>query len=135
MPVTYMTRQQKAVLSCMEEFHGGISANEVAHLLHNRGEAVGLTTVYRQLEKLAQQGLVHKIVTDEGARYQFCNCRSRERDCFLLKCERCGCIEHADCAHLGELYSHLSQEHHFRVNTRKTLFYGLCSRCGGEADA
>lgn len=135
MSVTYMTRQQKAVLSCIESFHGGVSAAEVAHLLHARGESVGLTTVYRQLEKLHEQGLVHKIVTDDGARYQFCDCHQRGRDCFLIKCEQCGCVEHVDCAHLGELYGHLAQEHHFRINPRRTLFYGLCQSCIREADA
>ena len=135
MSVTYMTRQQKAVLSCIESFRGGASAGELAELLHARGESVGLTTVYRQLEKLEQQGLVHKIVTDEGARYRFCDCHRRGRDCFLIKCEQCGCVEHVDCAHLSELYSHLAREHHFHINPHRTLFYGLCQTCTQEADA
>ena len=135
MSVTYMTRQQKAVLSCIESFRGGASAGELAELLHARGESVGLTTVYRQLEKLEQQGLVHKIVTDEGARYQFCDCHRRGRDCFLIKCEQCGCVEHVDCANLSELYSHLAREHHFHINPHRTLFYGLCQTCTQEADA
>ena len=37
MSVTYMTRQQKAVLSCIESFRGGASAGELAELLHQRG--------------------------------------------------------------------------------------------------
>ena len=135
MSVSYMTRQQKAVLSCIESVHGGASAAELAELLHARGDSVGLTTVYRQLEKLHEQGLVHKIVTDDGTRYQFCDCRHHGNDCFLIKCEQCGCVEHVDCAHLGELYSHLAQEHHFRINPRRTLFYGLCQNCAQEAEA
>ena len=58
MSVTYMTRQQKAVLACIESFHGGASATELAELLHAQGQSIGLTTVYRQLEKLQEQGLV-----------------------------------------------------------------------------
>ena len=135
MAVTYMTRQQQAVLSGIENFHSGASAAELTELLHAQGQAVGLTTVYRQLEKLQERGLVHKIVTDEGARYQYCDCHQQGRDCFLIKCEQCGCVEHADCAHLGELYGHLAQEHHFRINPRRTLFYGLCQTCAQEADA
>ena len=135
MSVSYMTRQQKAVLSCIESVHGGASAAELAELLHARGDSVGLTTVYRQLEKLHEQGLVHKIVTDDGTRYQFCDCRRHGLDCFLIKCEQCGCVEHVDCAHLGELYGHLAEEHHFRINPRRTLFYGLCQACAQEADA
>ena len=89
-----------------------------------------MTTVYRQLERLAQQGLVHKAVTDQGAYYQYCG--HDEGSCFLLKCEKCGCIRHLDCSHLGELYQHLEREHHFRIDPRRTLFYGLCESCGRE---
>ena len=132
--MTYMTRQQQAVLTCIEQFHGGTGAAELTERLHAQGQSIGLTTVYRQLEKLEQQGLVHKIVTDEGARYQFCTCR-HGKDCFLIKCERCGRVEHAECEHLGELYGHLSQEHRFHINPRRTLFYGLCQDCAGEAES
>ena len=135
MSVTYMTRQQKAVLQCIEGFHSGASATELTEQLHAQGEPIGLTTVYRQLEKLQEQGLVHKIVTDEGARWQFCHCHQQGRDCFLIKCEQCGCVEHAECDHLAELYGHLAQEHHFRINPHRTLFYGLCRTCAREAEA
>lgn len=129
MSVTYMTRQQRAVLRCMETAqHGCATAAELAEQLHQQGQPVGLTTVYRQLEKLAAQGLVHKIVTDEGAYYQYCNCQEH-RDCFLLKCECCGSISHLDCTHLGHLYSHLLTDHGFAINPRRTLFYGLCRNC------
>ena len=95
---------------------------------------MGLTTVYRQLERLAQQGLVHKVVTDQGAYYQYCTSHD-ESSCFLLKCEKCGAIRHLDCSHLGELYRHLEQEHHFRIDPRRTLFYGLCEACSkGETE-
>lgn len=132
MSVTYMTRQQREVLRCIESCAEGAGAVELAELLHRQGSQVGLSTVYRQLERLEQQGLVHKIVTDDGARYQYCDSRHAGRDCFLLKCERCGRMEHLDCSHLGELYAHLLSKHHFVINPRRTLFYGLCEKCSGE---
>ena len=125
--MTYMTRQQKAVLDGIASRPGGCAtAAELTELLHAQGESVGMTTVYRQLERLAQQGLVHKIITDEGAHYQYCHAHG---DCFLLKCEKCGTIRHMDCSHLGELYGHILAEHHFAINPRRTLFYGLCETC------
>ena len=133
MAVTYMTRQQRAVLDCIAGFPGGsCTAAELTEKLHESGQAVGLTTVYRQLDRLSQQGQVHKIVTDEGAHYQYC---SAHGDCFLLKCEKCGAVAHMDCSHLRELYSHILQEHHFAINPRRTLFYGLCEKCSQEAQA
>lgn len=133
MPVTYITRQQRAVLDCISQCSDGCAtATELSEQLHRQGQSVGLSTVYRQLERLEKQGLVHKIVTAEGAYYQYCNAHAHGNDCFLLKCERCGSIRHLDCSHLGELYAHLLQEHHFAINPRRTLFYGLCERCSQE---
>ena len=54
MSVTYMTRQQRAVLSCMEGFHGGVSAAEVARLLHAKGEAAVVTHLVGEAPDVAQ---------------------------------------------------------------------------------
>lgn len=132
MSTTYMTRQQQAVLSCIKASpEGCATAAELTEQLHAVGQTIGLTTVYRQLERLSEQGLVHKVVTDHGAYYQYCSAHD-EGSCFLLKCQRCGAIRHLDCSHLGELYRHLEQEHHFRIDPRRTLFYGLCEACSRE---
>lgn len=97
-------------------------------MLRQEGQTVGLSTVYRQLEKLVAQGKVHKLLTEEGACYQYCD-KTVHRDCFLLQCEGCGAIFHMDCSHLGELYGHLLESHGFAINPRRTMFYGLCGKC------
>lgn len=126
---TYTTKQQKAVLSCLAAFGTrAVSANEIARTLSESGESVGLATLYRQLEKLERSGNIHKISTDEGAYYQYCPSHEG-RECFLIKCERCGHITHVDCERLSPLYGHLEAEHHFAINPRKTMFYGLCAAC------
>ena len=90
---------------------------------------MGLATVYRQLDKLTQQGLVHKVTTEEGALYQYCPQAGHPHDCFLLRCEGCGRMVHLDCRHLEEVCRHLSSEHHFRIDPRRTVLTGLCDHC------
>ena len=127
--MAYMTRQQQAVLKCIESCPGGrATAMDLMQMLRQEGQTVGLSTVYRQLEKLVAQGKVHKLLTEEGACYQYCD-KTVHRDCFLLKCEGCGAIFHMDCSHLGELYGHLLESHGFAINPRRTMFYGLCGKC------
>lgn len=126
---TYTTKQQQAVLACLSDCADRpVSATELADMLRAQGAHVGITTVYRQLEKLEKLGSIHKLITDEGAYYQYC-AHGDPTDCFLLKCERCGKIVHVDCERLAPLYAHLEQEHHFAINPRKTMFYGLCAQC------
>ena len=123
---TYTTKQQKAVLECLSSCADApVSAPALVEALHERGEHIGIATVYRQLEKLERQGSVHKVTTDEGAYYQFCT-HGCAPACCLFKCER---IVHLDCHQLAPLYEHLEREHGFSINPRKTMFYGLCSEC------
>ena len=132
----YSTKQQQAVLRCLEARQGeSLTAADLAEDLRHAGSPVGLATIYRQLEKLEAAGRVHKVNTEEGAFYQFCSHDSgSHRDCFLLKCSRCGRIRHLDCSHLQGLYDHLEQEHHFRIDPRGTLFTGVCDLCAKEED-
>ncbi|MGM9619048.1 MAG: Fur family transcriptional regulator [Oscillospiraceae bacterium] len=131
---TYATHQHKAILACIEQRRQGcFTAAELAETLRQSGEKVGLATIYRQLEKLEKTGVVQRIDTDEGACWQCCE--QADHDCFLLKCERCGRITHVDCAQLGPLYRHVRQEHHFAVNPRRTMLYGLCGDCREERHA
>ena len=127
----YSTKQQQAVLRCLENRQEeALTAAALSEDLRQEGCPVGLATIYRQLEKLASAGRVHKINTEDGAFYQYCGREgSDHRDCFLLQCERCGRIRHLDCSHLQALYAHLEQEHHFRITPRRTLFSGLCDLC------
>ena len=70
--MSYMTKQQTAVLQCIASCPGGrATAIELAQRLRQDGQPVGLSTVYRQLEKLVAQGKVHKLLTEEGACYQY----------------------------------------------------------------
>ena len=134
--MSYSTKQHQAVLRCLENRQEeALTAADLAEDLHREGCPVGLATIYRQLEKLESAGVVHKVNTAEGALYQYCGYQERShRDCFLLKCERCGRIRHVDCTHLQALYDHLEQEHHFRIDPRGTLFSGICDICAGEED-
>lgn len=130
--MAYSTKQQQAVLECLCAHPEVMSAGELAALLRLSGNPVGLATIYRQLEKLEQLGRIHKVTTEEGALYQYCQHGEGGRDCFLLRCEGCGRILHLDCSHLKTLYQHLEQEHFFVIDPRATVFSGLCDVCAAQ---
>ena len=126
----YHTKQQRAILDCLARGGGeALSAAALSEELRAQGSPVGLATVYRQLERLESQGFVHKVTTEEGALYQYCPQAGCRHDCFLLRCERCGRMVHLDCAHLEEVCRHLSAEHRFYIDPRRTVLTGLCDRC------
>lgn len=124
----YTTKQRQAVLQALKrQGERPVAAPELADALRREGVPVGLATVYRQLERLAEAGAAHRIVTETGALYQYCP--RRGETCFLLRCSACGRLEHLDCPQLQELYHHLAAEHRFQVDPRQTVLTGLCGGC------
>ena len=132
----YSTKQHQAVLRCLEaRGETACTAAELAEDLRREGCPVGLATIYRQLEKLEAAGAVHKVNTEEGALYQYCGRQSQgHRDCFLLKCERCGRSRQVDWARLQSLCGRLGRGGGGRIDPRGTLFSGVCDVCAGEED-
>jgi Fur family transcriptional regulator, ferric uptake regulator len=125
----YITRQQRRILQALAEApERTVTALSLAAQLRENGLPVGTATVYRHLDKLEEQGLVHKLSTGSGAAWQYC-AHPDAGNCILLQCERCGQVQHADCSRLSALYQHLSADHDFAINPHKTVLYGQCSRC------
>lgn len=126
---TYHTRQQEAILNYMAESgEQYVTVNQIAAHFQKTGQSVGLTTIYRQLDKLEKEGIVCKLVLDgnSGACYQYAD---KTAGRLLLKCEDCGDIIPMGCSHMEELYEHVLQEHQFQVNPHRTMFYGRCDAC------
>ncbi len=126
----YHTRQQDAILHFMENSpEKYVTVSQIATYLKEDGQSVGLTTIYRHLDKFEKEGIVHKIVLDgnSGACYQFQE--QEDNSQMLLKCEECGGITPMDCSHMVELYHHVEEDHQFHINPHRTIFYGVCNRC------
>lgn len=125
---TYLTQHHRAILAFVSAQEGCFTAAELSEALRAAGERMGLSTIYRQLERLEKSGVLQRIATEDGACWQ--RCGENERDCFLLKCEHCGRITQVDCLQLAPLYDHLSGSHHFAINPARTMLYGICGVCG-----
>ncbi|MCI9078622.1 MAG: transcriptional repressor [Lachnospiraceae bacterium] len=130
---SYHTKQQQAILGYMENNKNGyVTVSQIATHLKEQGTPVGITTIYRHLDKFQKEGVVQKIVLDgnSGACYQYIHGSFSQNNCqFLLKCENCGKITNMGCSHMQDLYSHVLEEHNFNVNPHRTMFYGTCSKC------
>ena len=127
--MSYSTKQQQAILQGLQQ-HGEtpVSASELAEELCQDGYRVSLATVYRQLEKLAETGQIHRVETENAALYRFCSSQESHA-CLLLRCSACGWTEHLESPAAQDFYQKLENEFHFRVDPRRTTLTGLCARC------
>ena len=82
-----MTRQRIAVTELMKGLEDFRSAQQLHDALRERGESVGLATVYRTLQALADQGVVDVLRIDDENVYRMC---ARDEHHHHLVCRVCG---------------------------------------------
>ncbi len=124
----YNTKALSLVHDCLRECGGAhMTADEITALLTSRGEKIGKTTVYRNLEKLVNSGLVHRYTGGDSACFSIADDSCHEH--FHLRCQECGKLIHIECSHMDELSHHIADEHGFKVDRFKTVLYGLCGEC------
>ena len=131
----YRTRQMTMLLSYLESVRGHhITVNDVKDYFKNQGVAIGTATIYRHLEKMEEQGTVLKYVVDNTSSACFEYVGSHEiadqPSCFHCKCEKCGRLIHLHCTEAENLRLHLFEKHGFKMDSIRTVFYGICDECG-----
>ena len=133
MKATYKTRQQELLFSYLSEMQGKhFTAEDVRAHFEEKKISIGIATIYRQLEKLVNEGKIQKYFIDDHSaacfEYSGEECNQSEQH-FHLKCELCGRLIHLECDELQDLGSHLKTEHGFVINPLRTVFYGVCTDC------
>ena len=97
------------------------------------GSNIGTATVYRHLESMVDEGLIKKYIIDGNspACFEYVDPGSHEEGevCFHCKCEVCGKLIHLHCEELEAIQTHILDEHSFRVDPIRTVFYGVCENC------
>ena len=130
----YKTKQREELLSYLQSVPGiHFTVNDVCEYFKKKGGNIGQTTVYRQLERMVNEGIVNKYIIDGNspACFEFVGetAHSGEEVCFHCKCEKCGKLIHLHCEELAEIRNHLLGRHGFVLNPMRTVFYGVCDSC------
>lgn len=123
------TRQRTAVKAALEGRDEFMSAQQLHDLLRHQGDSVGLTTVYRSLQALADAGEVDLLVTDDGETvYRRCSPEHHHH----LVCRSCGrTVEIAGPA-VETWADAIASEHGFTQISHTLELFGLCRDCGEE---
>lgn len=120
------------ILECLMNSGGRhITAEHILEYLKENDTPVGKSTVYRYLETLTEQNVIRKYTIEDGigACYQYIGNPGGCREHYHLKCSKCGQIFHVSCEFMDEINSHILKAHDFRVDSGKTVFYGICGAC------
>jgi Fur family ferric uptake transcriptional regulator len=124
------TRQAEALSAVLEGLPGFCSAQQIHAELRRRGEQVGLTTVYRHLQVLSEDGQVDAIRDDSGETlYRRCRSDAHHHHLTCRSCGRSVEVEGRDVEHWAE---QVAAEAGFTNVGHTVELFGLCPDCGQQ---
>jgi len=116
------TEQRDAILRELERSDSPVSAQE----LHGRLAGVGLATVYRNLQRLADSGDVEAVRRDTGEQ-AFLVCGGGHHH--HLTCRVCGQVEPIHDCDLDGWASAVARRHGFTEVEHRAELVGVCAHC------
>lgn len=129
----YRTRQREAILRYLSERPGThMTVSELQRGLDLQDIHIGMTTIYRTMDRLVSENLVRKYDLGNGksACFEYLNEETRQHPGeYHLRCEDCGRLIHLHCDHMNAIIDHIQDGHGFSLDPARTVFYGVCAEC------
>lgn len=118
--------QRMAVEDLLRSTEGFTSAQDLHARLRQRGDRVGLATVYRALQSLAEDGAVDVLRTDDGeALYRRCSTSHHHH----LVCRVCGRTVEVEGRPVERWAVQVAAEHGFADVDHVVEVFGTCADC------
>ena len=123
---SYNTKQKDLILNSIKNQKQEFTIKDIYNIVKKE---TGLTTIYRLVDKLVQDGRLSKYIgKDNSTYYQYLEECNKENH-FYLKCDKCGKIVHIDCNCIEEMTSHIFKKHKFKPNREQVIINGICKDC------
>ncbi|MCA1712431.1 MAG: transcriptional repressor [Actinobacteria bacterium] len=122
-----MTRQRTAVARALADADGFQSAQALHEAVRRGGDSVGLTTVYRHLQALAEAGEVDVLRTSDGeAVYRRCDVDAHHHH---LVCRSCGATVELPAPEVESWATKVARQHGFTDVSHTVEVFGTCRSC------
>ena len=114
----------------MDTFEDFRSAQEIHELLTTTGESVGLATVYRTLQAVAEADEIDVLRSEDGETvYRRCSATHHHH----LVCRACGAGVEVEDPVVERWASNQASEHGYTAVTHTLEIFGLCPDCSHPA--
>ncbi|KYG30699.1 Fur family transcriptional regulator [Alkalihalobacillus trypoxylicola] len=130
-----LTPQREATVRVLlehEEDH--LSAEDVYLLVKEKSPEIGLATVYRTLELLADLKIVDKINFGDGVSRFDLRQEGAAHFHHHLVCIECGSVDEIQEDLLGDVEAIVERDFNFRIKDHRLTFHGICYRCNSKGN-
>lgn len=123
-----LTPVRRRVLEALLASHAPLGAYELIDRLAEGGARPAPITIYRALDFLREQGLVHRIESRNAFIACVHNHASHDPVVFLI-CEKCGAVGEAASAAVADTIRNASRAAGFTPKTPVIEISGVCAHC------
>lgn len=121
-----LTRQRTEIRQAIEDLASFATAQEIHDRMRHEGSGVGLATVYRTLQAMANAGELDAIRAPDGqVAYRTCSPGHHHH----LICRSCGRTVEVTMPPLEQLIRTMAADHGFSQIDHELEFFGLCANC------
>lgn len=123
---TYNTKQKELILKIIKKQKKEFTVKDIYEEVKDK---TGLTTVYRLIDRLVEEGVIAKTIEkDNKHKYQYLE-KCEENNHFYLKCKNCKTMKHVDCDCIKDLSNHILINHEFITSKENIIINGICKNC------
>ena len=123
-----LSTPRAAVVETLATLGCSVTAKEIADRLHERGEEVGVASIYRTLDLLDRLRLARRVDAAEGvARYEPIDPSGDHHH--HIVCERCGRVTAFEDRELEAAIEGLSRRVEYSIDAHDVTLRGECPAC------
>lgn len=121
------TRQRAAIINALSKASGFRTAQELHREMSRGTSRIGLATVYRNLQALADAGAVDALQTAGGeTTYRLCEGGEHHHH---IVCRQCGTSVELVAEEVEAWAERMGRRHGFKEVTHTAEIFGFCSDC------
>ncbi len=124
------TPQRQLILDAVRQTGEHVTPEQVYVAVHQQQPVISRATIYRTLDFLCKQRLIHAMHWAGQMYYEAVG----EEPHHHLICRMCGAIDQIDHVLLSDLFQVIEQKHRFTIDMDHVALFGVCQRCarGGK---
>lgn len=122
-----LTPIRRKVLELIWESHRAVKAYDLLDRIKPFEYAAKPATVYRALEFLIEQGLIHRVESLNA--FIGCVCSERQHEQLLLICNRCHEVEERPAFEVMAALGQEIEQAGFIVHRKAIEVHGICAHC------
>jgi len=124
-PMKRLTTQRQIILEELAKLKTNPTASEVFDMVRKRLPRIGLGTVYRNLELMAENDMIRKIeVGGTQNRYD-----AITKPHYHIRCSRCGKVDDIDVEINDDLVKGAAKSCLYQIQGHRIEFSGVCPDC------